>query len=213
MVVSVQDLAVASGDAVAETGEGYSYGPRVTAIGRAAGATGTGTDMNIGEAAKRAGVNAKAIRYYESIGLLPEPARTESGYRVYSQDDVERLRMIGRARRLGFGIEDVKRLLTIYSESREERSGVKTMVMQHVSEIDEKIAELNAIRATLLDLAQRCDEDEIGELSALAGERHGSAAGTRAGSSAQEEELDGGGDDGGAAAFESNRAASVKSSA
>lgn len=117
--------------------------------------------MNIGEAAKQSGVNAKAIRYYESIGLLPEAARTDSGYRIYTQEDVERLRMIGRARRLGFSIDDVKRLQKIYSESREERSGVKSMVMQHVSEIDEKITELNAIRATLLDLALQCEEDDV----------------------------------------------------
>ncbi len=115
--------------------------------------------MNIGEAAKKSGVNAKAIRYYESIGLLPEAARTESGYRIYTQDDVERLRMIGRARRLGFSIDDVKRLQKVYSESREERSGVKSMVMQHVSEIDEKIAELNTIRNTLLDIARQCEDE------------------------------------------------------
>lgn len=119
--------------------------------------------MNIGEAARLSGVNAKAIRYYESIGLLPEAERTQSGYRKYTQKDVERLRLIGRSRRLGFSIEDVRRLLDIYGEDDRNRQGVQGVVMQHVSEIDEKIAELNAIRSTLLDLANRCETDNSEE--------------------------------------------------
>lgn len=115
--------------------------------------------MNIGEVAKLSGVNAKAIRYYESIGLVPEPERTDSGYRQYSRQDVDRLRLVGRARRLGFAIEEVRRLVDIYADKERASSDVKSMVLQHVSEIDQKIAELNSIRQTLLELARRCQDD------------------------------------------------------
>lgn len=128
--------------------------------------------MNIGEAARRSGVNAKAIRYYESIGLIPEPVRTDGGYRQYHREDVERLKMVGRARRLGFGIEEVRRLVDVYDDQDRVKSDVKDLVMQHVAEVDRKITELNAIRSTLLDMATKCVDDGssecaiLGELSA-----------------------------------------------
>jgi len=123
--------------------------------------------MNIGEAARRSGVNAKAIRYYESIGLIPEPIRTDSGYRQYRREDVERLKMVGRARRLGFGIEEVRRLVDIYDDQERASSDVKDLVMHHVAEVDRKITELNAIRRTLMDMATKCADDEAPDCAIL----------------------------------------------
>jgi len=132
--------------------------------------------MNIGELARRSGVNAKAIRYYESIDLLPEPPRTESGYRQYSGDDVERLRLIGRARRLGFSIEECRRLITLWNESSGEASDMRLVVMKQVAEIDRKIRELNSMRMTLVSLAEAA-EDEGDESSDMLGDdRFASAA-------------------------------------
>ncbi|MBL8669998.1 MAG: MerR family transcriptional regulator [Alphaproteobacteria bacterium] len=121
--------------------------------------------MNIGEAARLSGVNAKAIRYYESIGLLPPAERTESGYRQYSQADIERLRLIGRARRLGFSIEDVRRLVHLFGSGEGGKGDVKSVVLHHVAEIDRKISELSSIRHSLMEMVNRSEHEDVeGEL-------------------------------------------------
>jgi len=117
--------------------------------------------MNIGEAARLSGVNAKAIRYYESIGLLPPAERTESGYRQYSQADIERLRLIGRARRLGFSIEDVRRLVSLFGSAEDGKGDVKSVVLHHVADIDRKISELTAIRHSLMEMVGRSDNEDL----------------------------------------------------
>lgn len=109
----------------------------------------------IGATAKRSGVNAKAIRYYESIGLLAAAERTEGGFRTFSDDDVDRLKLIGRARRLGFSLPKIKRLVTLYEESDSQRHDVYVMILDQVAEIDRRMADLRAIRATLLDIVER----------------------------------------------------------
>ncbi len=116
--------------------------------------------MNIGEAAKASGVNAKLIRYYESIGLIPEAGRTASGYRVYTSNDVNVLRFIKRARTLGFSIERIQLLVGLWQDRSRSSAEVKRVALDHVAELEAKIAELRAMSDTLKDLAQACHGDD-----------------------------------------------------
>ena len=130
--------------------------------------------MHIGRVAKESGVPAKTIRYYESIGLIDSAARTESGYRVYSGRDVETLRFIQRARGLGFSVADVANLLALWRDSGRASAQVKALAAQHLGGIDRKITELQAMRATLVDLVDRCHGDDRPDcpiLKDLAGHR------------------------------------------
>ena len=129
--------------------------------------------MNIGQVAKRSGVSAKTIRYYESIGLIPEASRTESGYRTYSDRDVETLRFIHHSRNLGFSVKDVSRLLDLWRNQKRASADVKELALSHIEEVDRKIAELKTIRDTLTHLTRRCHGDNRPDcpiLNELAGE-------------------------------------------
>jgi MerR family copper efflux transcriptional regulator len=116
--------------------------------------------MNIGEAARRSGVSAKTIRYYESVGLIPAAGRTASGYRAYTLNEVETLRFIHRARSLGFSVGDVGGLLELWRDRSRASADVKAIALKHVADIERKIAELDTIRRTLLDLTTRCCGDD-----------------------------------------------------
>ena len=115
--------------------------------------------MNIGEAAAASGVSAKMLRYYESIGLLPPPPRTASGYRIYRDEDVHVLRFIRRARDLGFSIEETGALIALWRDKSRASADVKALAMRHVAALEEKIAALEAMRATLRHLADHCHGD------------------------------------------------------
>jgi len=114
--------------------------------------------MNIGEAAERTGLPAKTIRYYEEIGLVM-PARSANGYRAFSERDVHSLAFLGRARALGFSIEDCRRLLALYRDESRESAAVKQLAEGHLARIEEKIAQLQAMRATLARLVASCAGD------------------------------------------------------
>ena len=101
--------------------------------------------MNIGEAARASGLSAKMVRYYESIGLIRPALRTESGYRVYGEDDIHTLRFIRRARGLGFSIEETSELLTLWRDKTRASADVKSFALKHVRELEAKIEELQAI--------------------------------------------------------------------
>ena len=116
--------------------------------------------MHIGEAARRSGVPAKSIRYYESVGLIAPAVRSDSGYRVYAAKDVEQLRFIQRARSLGFSVAEVADLLALWDDRARASSQVKRLAEQHLSRIDDKIEELRSIRATLDHLIERCHGDD-----------------------------------------------------
>jgi len=116
--------------------------------------------MNIGEVAAETGVTAKSIRYYESINLIPAAERTESGYRQYSPRDVQILHFIKRARGLGFSVAEVAELLSLYQDRDRASGEVKGIVEARLTEIDQKISELESIRATLRTLADRCHGDD-----------------------------------------------------
>lgn len=116
--------------------------------------------MNIGQAAKRSGVPAKTIRYYEEIGLIPAAGRTASGYRDYGDAEVETLKFIARSRSLGFSVKDVGDLLALWRDRERASADVRRIAQGHVAEVERKIAELEAIRRTLLSLVECCHGDE-----------------------------------------------------
>lgn len=115
--------------------------------------------MNIGQAATSSGVSAKMIRYYESIGLIGAPLRSESGYRIYAPDEVHTLRFIKRARNLGFSIDETRELLALWHDKSRASADVKLFALNHVAELEAKIAELQAMAGTLRHLAQTCHGD------------------------------------------------------
>jgi len=115
--------------------------------------------MNIGQAAAQSGVPAKTIRYYEDIGLVAPAGRRGNNYRDYAEDDVAVLRFLKRARSLGFSVEDCRGLLSLYRDRQRASADVKALARTRVAEIDRKIAELESMRATLLDLIERCHGD------------------------------------------------------
>jgi len=116
--------------------------------------------MNIGEAAARAGLTAKTLRYYEQVGLMPPAARRGSGYRDYGPREVDRLRFIAHARALGFTIEEVRKLLDLWDDRGRASAEVKRLALAHIDALDARIAELAALRRTLSDLARRCHGDD-----------------------------------------------------
>ena len=116
--------------------------------------------MQIGNAAQMSGIPAKTIRYYEEVGLIQPAHRTESGYRTYDESDVATLRFIQRARGLGFSVKEVRLLLGLWADRARSSADVKGMALDHIGEIDRKIAELQSMRDTLVDLTERCHGDD-----------------------------------------------------
>lgn len=116
--------------------------------------------LNIGDAAKASGVSAKMIRHYESIGLISAAQRTDAGYRMYDQRDVQVLQFIHRSRVLGFSLEQIRTLLALWQDKHRASKDVRAMARQHIAELDEKIANMQAMRRTLATLATKCHGDD-----------------------------------------------------
>jgi MerR family transcriptional regulator, copper efflux regulator len=114
---------------------------------------------SIGRAAELSGVTAKMIRHYEALELIPKAPRTMGHYRVYSAAGVHTLRFIRRARTLGFSMEEIGALLSLWRDHRRASAEVKRMALKHVAELDSKIEELQSMRSALADLAQHCHGD------------------------------------------------------
>jgi MerR family copper efflux transcriptional regulator len=99
-------------------------------------------DLKIGEVADHSGVSPKTIRFYEETGIIKPAARGENGYRVYSEADIQTLSLIQRARALGFPLKDISRLLELYRNDKRASRAVKKLALEHVAELDRKIAEM-----------------------------------------------------------------------
>jgi MerR family transcriptional regulator, copper efflux regulator len=112
--------------------------------------------MNIGQAASASGVSAKMIRYYESIALIPPGRRSESGYRIYGENDLHALRFVKRARTLGFSLDQIRDLLSLWQNKERASADVKRIALGHVDELNQRIGELTEMRDTLQTLARCC---------------------------------------------------------
>ncbi|MGZ3723196.1 MAG: Cu(I)-responsive transcriptional regulator [Bdellovibrionales bacterium] len=115
--------------------------------------------MNIGQAAETSGVNAKLIRHYESIGIIPKASRSEAGYRIYSEADVHILTFVKKARGLGFSMKEIKKLVSLWRNKSRASSEVKIMAQNHIDQLESKISELKAMTKTLKELAKCCHGD------------------------------------------------------
>ena len=115
--------------------------------------------MNIGEASKQSGLPPKTIRYYEDRGLIAPPARAENGYRNYNDTDVHKLRFVRHSRGLGFSVDECSQLLSLYEDKGRQSADVKVIAQKHLTEIDEKIRELQELRSTLHHLVNTCQGD------------------------------------------------------
>lgn len=115
--------------------------------------------MNIGEAASRTGLPPKTIRYYEDIGLV-KPLRDANGYRAFRESDIHKLTFLGRARALGFTIDDCRNLLALWEDTGRASSDVRSIAKEHLREIEIKIADLQDMQRTLSDLVRDCAGDD-----------------------------------------------------
>lgn len=111
--------------------------------------------MRIGQIAEQAGVSAKTIRYYESIGLVHEPPRTESGYRIYNGEVVERLRFIRDAQATGLSLDEIASVLELKSAGERSCAHTAELLHRHLDQIDAQIERLHAARSALAELARR----------------------------------------------------------
>ncbi len=125
--------------------------------------------MNIGEAASTSGVSAKMIRHYEELGLLPEATRTVSGYRQYEQADVHTLRFIRHSRDLGFSLSEIAELVSLWQNRRRPSRQVKALAEAHIKELEQKAAEILAMKSALEHLVHCCHGDDRPECPILDG--------------------------------------------
>lgn len=125
--------------------------------------------MNIGQAAKVSGVNAKLIRHYESIGIIPKATRSDSGYRIYNATDVNILSFVKQARGLGFSMKEIKKLIGLWRNRSRASADVKALATKHISEMESKINELESMVKTLKHLARNCQGDQRPECPILDG--------------------------------------------
>ncbi|MDP2819431.1 MAG: Cu(I)-responsive transcriptional regulator [Polaromonas sp.] len=129
--------------------------------------------MNIGEAARQSGVSAKMLRHYESLGLLPQVQRSDSGYRQYSDAEVHTLRFIKRARELGFSMAEIAELVSLWQNRRRASASVRRIAQKHADELAQRIADMQAMQQTLAHLVHCCqgnDRPDCPILDDLAGQ-------------------------------------------
>lgn len=119
--------------------------------------------LSIGKLAKATGTKVETIRYYESIGLLAQPARTKSNYRAYSAHHLARLSFIRRARALGFSIDQVRELLKLADQKNISCEAVDAIAREHLAEIDRKLRDLNTLRSELSSVIVQCGHGTISD--------------------------------------------------
>jgi Cu(I)-responsive transcriptional regulator len=114
----------------------------------------------IGTAAQRAGVSPRMVRHYESLGLLQGVARTDSGYRQYTEADVRSLQFIRRARDLGFSMEEITELLGLWQDKQRASGQVKRIAQAHIDDLSQRIAAMQAMQRSLQTLVACCRGDD-----------------------------------------------------
>lgn len=136
--------------------------------------------MNISDVAQRSGLPAKTIRYYEAIGLLSAP-RDANGYRNFGERELHSLAFLGRARALGFSIDECRTLMALYRDAGRASADVKAVAQEHLAQIEQKIADLQGMRETLATLVDQCAGDDrpdcpiLKDLAGLKGGCHAKA--------------------------------------
>ena len=115
--------------------------------------------MKILEAAKRAGLTVKTVRYYANIGMVTPHQDPATGYRDYSEEDVAKLQFVGKARRFDFSVEECRELLGLYEDRNRPSREVKALTLKKVAEIDARLNELQSLKDELSGLASACDGD------------------------------------------------------
>lgn len=117
--------------------------------------------MLIGALSKRTGCNIETIRFYERIGIMPNPARTQGGHRVYTQDHLKRLTFVRRSRELGFTLDQVRNLLSLVDSDDYTCDEVKEMTLEHMGDVRHKIADLRKLERVLNDMVSQCDRGAV----------------------------------------------------
>ena len=115
------------------------------------------TELSRGTLAKQSGVNSETIRYYEKIGLMPDPMRSSGGHRVYEQPHLKRLSFIRRTRELGFTLEEVRGLLGLVDGGGYTCAEVRNRTISHLDDVAQKIRDLQKMQRTLKSMAAKCD--------------------------------------------------------
>jgi Cu(I)-responsive transcriptional regulator len=118
---------------------------------------------SIGDLARRTGVKVETIRYYERIGLLPAPPRTQGNYRSYGPLHARRLAFIKRSRDLGFTLDQARALLTLADRTEHDCAEVDSIARDHLADVDRKIADLKALRADLRDMIDHCGRATVAD--------------------------------------------------
>jgi len=123
--------------------------------------------MNIGQASERSGISPKMIRYYEQIGLLDTAKRSNSGYRIYSNQDIKNLCFLRQARDLGFSSKQMKELLNLWKNTDRQSADVKKLTLTHIETLNRKIAQLQDMVSLLQISADHCSGNENAECAIL----------------------------------------------
>ena len=117
--------------------------------------------LPIGEASRRTGVNIETIRYYERIGVMPDPARTQAGHRAYTLEQIKRLAFIKRSRKLGFSLAEIRALLALVDAGATTCAEVHHMTTEHLANVRHKIADLRTMERVLKDMAAECSRGDV----------------------------------------------------
>lgn len=130
-------------------------------------ASGMGSDMNISQASQACGLPNKTIRYYEDIGLVVPGRQQGNDYRIYSLADVAELRFLQRARAVGFSLDECRELLALYANPQRRCAQVKALVSERIIQVDQQLIALQAMRATLVDMANECAGDDTSDCAII----------------------------------------------
>ncbi len=138
------------------------------------------TPFTIGSLSKGTGCKIETIRYYERIGLLPEPPRSQGGHRLYEEAHLKRLTFIRRSRELGFTLQEVRGLLRLVDGGEYSCAEVKALTLDHVAELRRKLADLRKVKRVLEEMAAECDGGEVPECPIIDALYQGRGIGRRA---------------------------------